>query len=143
MRASFAANSFVRDWTPADFKRGHAAWAKMLALVKLYSERGVLLTVGSDEPNSWIVPGPSLHREMATLVRAGISRGEVLKMATSNAARALGIEAETGTIAAGKKADLVLLTRDPTVDISNSDNIEWVMKAGVRYDPKKLIAQAR
>ncbi len=133
----------MRDWTPADFRRGHAAMEKMLALVKLYFDSGVLLTVGSDEPNPWIVPGPSLHREMALLVQAGIPRGEVLKMATSNAAKALGIEAESGTIAPGKRADLVLLSEDPTVEISNTDDIVWVMKDGVRYDPKKLLSEAR
>jgi imidazolonepropionase-like amidohydrolase len=143
MRASFPRVSLVRDWTAGDFRRGHAVWKKMLALVKLYADRGVLLTIGSDEPNAWIVPGPSLHREMALLVQAGIPRAEVLKMATSNAAKALGIQAEAGTIEAGKRADLVLLTADPTADISNSDNIEWVMKAGVRYEPKKLLAEAR
>ncbi len=143
MRASFPRLSFVRDWTPADFRRGHAALAKMLALVKLYADRGVLLTVGSDEPNPWIVPGPSLHREMALLVQAGIPRGEVLKMATSNAAKALGIEAESGTIAVGKRADLVLLSGDPTAEISNTSGIVWVMKDGVRHDPKKLLAEAR
>jgi imidazolonepropionase-like amidohydrolase len=143
MRASFARLSPVRDWTRADFRRGHAAMEKMLALVKLYFDSGVLLTVGSDEPNPWIVPGPSLHREMALLVQAGIPRGEVLKMATSNAAKALGIEAESGTIAPGKRADLILLSEDPTAEISNTDDIVWVMKDGVRYDPKKLLSEAR
>jgi imidazolonepropionase-like amidohydrolase len=143
MRASFPRLSLVRDWTAADFLRGHAALVKLFALVKLYADSGVLLTVGSDEPNPWIVPGPSLHREMALLVQAGISRGEVLKMATSNAAKALGIEAEAGTIAPGKRADLVLLSDDPTAEISNTSDIVWVMKDGVRYDPKKLLAQAR
>jgi imidazolonepropionase-like amidohydrolase len=143
MRSSFPRLSPVRDWTPADFRRGHLAMAKMLALVKLYFDSGVLLTVGSDEPNPWIVPGPSLHREMALLVQAGIPRGEVLKMATSNAAKALGIEAEAGTIAPGKRADLVLLSQDPTVEISNTSDIVWVMKGGVRYDPKKLLSEAR
>jgi imidazolonepropionase-like amidohydrolase len=119
------------------------AMAKILALVKVYFDSGVLLTVGSDEPNPWIVPGPSLHREMALLVQAGIPRAEVLKMATSNAAKALGIEAEAGTIAPGKRADLVLLSEDPTVEISNTGNIVWVMKGGVRYDPKKLLSEAR
>jgi imidazolonepropionase-like amidohydrolase len=143
MRASFSRLSAVRDWNAADFRRGHAAWEKMLALVKLYADRGVLLTVGSDEPNSWIVPGPSLHREMALLVQAGIPRATVLKMATANAAKALGIESEAGTIETGKRADLVLLTADPTADMSNTRRIEWVMKGGRRYDPKRLLSEAR
>lgn len=143
MRASFPRISFVSDWSVHEFQRGHDLWSKMMTLARLYSEDGVLLTVGSDEPNAWLVPGPSFHREMALLVEAGIAPREVLKMATANAARALGIASRAGTIEAGKRADLVLLSADPTADIANTRKIEWVMKAGDRYDPQKLLAQAR
>jgi imidazolonepropionase-like amidohydrolase len=141
MRKSFAANSFVRDWTPEDFRRGHAVWPKMLALVKRYREGGVLLTAGSDEPNAWIVPGPGFHRELALLVEAGIPALEVLSIATRNGAKALGLTGETGTISPGKRADLVFLKADPSTSIANTRTIEWVMKDGVRYEPGKLLAR--
>lgn len=141
MRKSFPANSLVRDWTLEDFRRGHAAWPKMLALVKRYREGGVLLTAGSDEPNSWIVPGPGFHRELELLVQAGIPPLEVLSIATRNGAKALGLIGETGTITPGKRADLVLLRADPTAAIANTRSIEWVMKDGVRYEPGKLLAR--
>jgi hypothetical protein len=72
MRASFPALSFVQDWSAEDFAHGRRAWPKMLALVRAYHRGGVLLTAGSDEPNSWIVPGPSLHTELELLVEAGL-----------------------------------------------------------------------
>jgi imidazolonepropionase-like amidohydrolase len=143
MRASFPRISFVRDWTAEDFRRGRVLWGKMLTLVRVYAERGVLLTIGSDEPNAWLVPGASLHSEMALLVDAGIPAREVLKMATGNAAKALGQSSQSGTIEAGKRADLVLLAANPTENIANTRKIEWVMKGGVRYDPEKLLVEAR
>jgi imidazolonepropionase-like amidohydrolase len=143
MRASFPRISFVSDWSAHDFERGHDLWSKMMKLVLVYWQDGVLLTVGSDEPNAWLVPGPSFHEEMALLAAAGISPLQVIKMATANAARALGVESGSGTVAVDKRADLVLLSADPTVDIANTRRIEWVMKAGVRYDREALLAQAR
>jgi hypothetical protein len=87
---------------------------------------------GSEPAPEMALPRPGRHPSR-----------RVLKMATSNAAKALGIEAEAGTIAVGKRADLVLLSGDPTAEISNTTGIVWVMKDGVRHDPKKLLAEAR
>jgi imidazolonepropionase-like amidohydrolase len=130
MGASFAALSFVRDWTPSDFERGHRVWPKMQALIRAYHRGGVLLTAGSDEPNSWIVPGPSLHTELELLTEAGLSPLEVLTIATRNGAEALGILPAVGTIETGKQADLVLLDHDPTADIRNTRSIALVVQRG-------------
>src|SRR6266566_2747038 len=73
MRSSFSILNPVRDWTTHDFEHGRRSWHKMDALVQAYSRGGVLLTAGSDEPNPWVVPGPSLHPEPALLVEAGLS----------------------------------------------------------------------
>jgi hypothetical protein len=105
MRSSFATLSFVRDWSREDFDHGQRAWPKMEALVRAYHRGGVLLTAGSDEPNSWIVPGPSLHTELELLVEAGLSPLEVLTIATRNGAESLGILNEVGTVSVGKRAD--------------------------------------
>ncbi|MGE5047181.1 MAG: amidohydrolase family protein [Deltaproteobacteria bacterium] len=118
------------DWTAQEGARARSVWPKMLALVKLYRDRGVRLVVGSDEPNPWVVPGPSLHREMELLVSAGIPPQEVLKMATRNAAEALGILKEAGTVEVGKRADLVVLSADPLVDITTTRKIELVLQRG-------------
>jgi imidazolonepropionase-like amidohydrolase len=141
MRASFPARSFVQDWSPQDFARGHRAWPKLLTLVRAYHRGGVLLTAGSDEPNSWIVPGPSLHTELELLVDAGLSPREVLTIATCNGAESLGIANQTGTIAVGKRADLIVLDRDPTRNIRNTRAISLVVQGGKRYVPSDLLGR--
>jgi imidazolonepropionase-like amidohydrolase len=89
--------------------------------------------------NPWVAPGASLHRELELLVSAGIPSLEVLRMATRNGARSLGIESEVGTIAVGKMADLVVLTADPVADIRNTRRIAWVMQGGNLARPADLL----
>ena len=122
--------TFTGDWSAADYARGHRLWPKVLALIRKYHEGGVLLTTGSDFPNPWVVPGASLHTELALLVEAGIPASEVLAMATSRGAAALGVAAQVGTIAPGMKANAVWLSADPSVDIRNTRTIRGVLKDG-------------
>ena len=138
MRSSFATLSFVRDWSREDFDHGQRAWPKMEALVRAYHRGGVLLTAGSDEPNSWIVPGPSLHTELELLVEAGLSPLEVLTIATRNGAESLGILNEVGTVSVGKRADLIVLAADPTRNIRNTRAISLVVQDGKRFTPSEL-----
>jgi imidazolonepropionase-like amidohydrolase len=76
------------------------------------------------------IPGESLHQELELLVSAGLTPGEVLRSAPRNGARALGREADFGTIEPGRRADLVVLTRDPLVRIEDTRSIERVMQGG-------------
>jgi Amidohydrolase family len=138
MRTSFPANSFVQDWSAEDFAHGRRVWPKMLALVRAYHRGGVLLTAGSDEPNSWIVPGPSLHTELELLVEAGLSPLEALTIATRNGAESLDLSAVVGTVTVGKRADLVVVDRDPTQNIRNTRAISLVVQGGRRYAPAEL-----
>lgn len=130
--------SFTDDWAPEDYARGRAAWPRMLALTKALHEGGVVLTAGSDLPNPWVVPGASLHDELILLHSADIPPLEVLKMATYNGAVSLKMEGEIGSIEAGKQADLLILTADPSRDLANSRAIVWVVRDGVFYDPDTL-----
>jgi imidazolonepropionase-like amidohydrolase len=130
--------SFVRDWSEADFVHRRRSWTKMQALIRAYQRGGVLLTAGSDEPNSWIVPGPSLHTELELLVEAGLSPLEALTMATRNGAEALGILSDTGTVIVGKRANLLLLDRDPARDVGNTRSIALVVKDGRAVPPSDL-----
>ena len=121
-------------WTPDAFRRAEAAWPTLLALVRRYHEAGVRLTAGSDTPNTWVIPGEGLHRELELLADAGLPPADVLRIATRNGAEALGLLAEVGTVEAGKRADLVLLTADPLASISNTRRIAWVMQGGERVE---------
>ena len=92
-----------------------------------------IVAAGTDQTS-----GPALHRELELLAAAGISPADVIVMATRNAARALGKQAELGTIEAGKLADVVLLKADPTLDINNAKLVDTVIKNGRVVDRGKL-----
>ncbi|MGZ3441762.1 MAG: amidohydrolase family protein, partial [Polyangia bacterium] len=98
-RVGWPAGSFTARWTAAQYRRAHAAWPRLLALTARMWRRGVRLTVGTDTPTPWIVPGASVHDEMALLHEAGLPPLEVLRAATANAARALGKGDLLGTVA--------------------------------------------
>ncbi|MFB3112353.1 MAG: amidohydrolase family protein, partial [Gemmatimonadales bacterium] len=102
---------------------------------------GHLITLGTDHP-SWgeFFSGFSIHRELLSFARAGIPPADVIKFATTNAARALGVGDKLGTIETGKLADLVVVRGSPLTDIRNARNVRWVMKAGRIYDPDRLLA---
>jgi imidazolonepropionase-like amidohydrolase len=88
------------------------------------------VVVGTDQA----VPGHSVHRTMELFVEAGFTPMEALKAATVVSARAMGVESETGTVEAGKRADLVILGGNPLENISNVRKTEQVMQGGVLYE---------
>ena len=126
-------------WKPEDYVEARKAWPAVLGYTKYLWNRGVPITVGTDMGNPWTVPGASFHREMELLAAAGIPTLEVLRLATRNGARSLGIESEVGTVAPGKIADLVLLAGDPTADIRNTRAIAWVIQRGRMSRPSDLL----
>lgn len=107
----------------------------VLAIARAYHERGVRLGAGSDVGNSWMTPGVSLHHELGLFQEAGIPPLEVLCLATRNGAEALGLAGELGTIEPGKRADLVVLRADPSVDIRATRAIVAVIQGGRRVEP--------
>jgi imidazolonepropionase-like amidohydrolase len=128
----------TKDWTAEEFDRAQAAWPKMLALVARMQRESVHLTTGSDLASPWVIPGVALHQELALLVSAGIAPAEVLRMATRNGADALGLLGESGTVEAGKRADLVVLDADPLRDIRNTRRIRYVVLGGRIFRPDEL-----
>ena len=110
----------------------------MQNLKKLW-DAGIPIAMGTDAGNIGTLHGPSVFREMALMHDAGLTPLEVLRSATVNGARAMGREADLGTIAMGKLADFVLLDADPLADVANLSHAAKVIKGGVVYDPKALI----
>lgn len=79
---------------------------------------------------------PNIHDEMAILVSdAGLKPLEAIRAATLNGAKVLGQEASFGTVAEGKRADIMVIKGDSRRDMANTRNIEWVMKGGMIYMP--------
>jgi imidazolonepropionase-like amidohydrolase len=130
----FARRSNTIDWTPDQYRAARKQWPKLLALVKLMYDRGVLLTAGTDTPFPWIVPGVSFHEELRLLAEAGIPAAAVIRMATVNAGLALNLN--IGVVEPGKEADLVVLTANPLDSLRNTERIEIVIKGGRVYRPK-------
>jgi len=92
---------------------------------------GVTILAGSDTQTG-VFPGAALHRELAALVAAGLTPVEALRAATGDAARFVANvpDPEFGTIAIGKRADLLLVEGDPTADIANVSRIVNVLLGG-------------
>ena len=101
--------------------------------LRLY-ESGVKLMAGSDAGayNSYVYPGPSLHKELESLVAVGLSPLEALKTSVINGPKWMGVEENYGAIANGKKADILLLKKNPLINITNTTSIQAVIKNG-RY----------
>jgi len=122
---------------PDSVGAGIVPWS--YAVTRLAHERGVPVAAGTDSaglpdaadgnPDLHALPG--IHAEMALLVEhAGFTPIEAIRAATLVSAGALGQQTTRGTIAPGKRADMVVLTADPAKDIHNTTKIDFVIKNG-------------
>lgn len=107
--------------------------------VKRLHQAGMTILAGSDV-QSGVFPGASLHRELATLVRAGLTPAQALRAATLDPARYLanGKEPDRGVIETGKRADLVLVNGEPLNDINALADIREVILNGQRLQRKAV-----
>jgi imidazolonepropionase-like amidohydrolase/Tol biopolymer transport system component len=98
------------------------------------AQRGVKVSIGAHGQQA----GVGAHWELGSFVRGGMTPVEALKAGTIVPAQSLGMAKDIGSIEAGKLADLVILSADPTQDIANSDKIEKVMLGGRLYDARTM-----
>jgi cytosine/adenosine deaminase-related metal-dependent hydrolase len=111
-----------------------AEWQALVSSLRTLHAAGIPIVAGTDQ----CIPGYSLHREMEIYVQAGFTPLEALQSATIVAARALGVEKESGSLEAGKRGDVLLLDADPLADIHNSRKVWRTVAAGAVYDPAPL-----
>lgn len=133
---------FDLGWTADDYARARAVWPKVQRFVRMMYAAGVPLTLGTDMNNPFVAPGASVAREMELHVAAGIPEWAVLRMATSDAARALKVDDRTGRLAPGLEADIVFLDADPSLDIAAVTTVAAVVENGRFHQPEALKREA-
>ncbi len=105
----------------------------------MFADAGGTLLAGTD-PTGYggVVPGFSGKREIELLVEAGFSFPQALRIATLNGAHYLGRDGEVGSLAPGKRADLVVVDGDPVKNPVAIESMPLVFKKGVGYDSKAI-----
>lgn len=115
-----------------------AAWRRrleresrtMAANLRRIAAAGLPIALGTDAGNPLTLHGPSIYAEAEAMQAAGLPAAAVLVAATRGGARALGREADLGTLEAGKAADLLVLDADPTADIAALRRLRYVVRGG-------------
>jgi imidazolonepropionase-like amidohydrolase len=119
---------------------GRRLFAKRRELILALHNAGVPLLAGTDAPMRNVPPGFGLHEELAEFVRSGLTPTAALRAATYEPARYFAVLDSLGSIARGKRAELVLLDADPRADIANAHRIAAVLTGGRVYDRAALDA---
>jgi imidazolonepropionase-like amidohydrolase len=107
-------------------------------VLRAAAEGGVLILFGTDSPQLFSVPGFSIHREARAMAATGLTPFQILAAGTRNVADFYGARDDFGTVAPGRRADLILLDADPLVDVANLERRAGVMVAG-RWLPEAEI----
>jgi imidazolonepropionase-like amidohydrolase len=136
-------DTYLSHWAAVNAKNNQMsvhALAKDMTLEVKFFRAGGLLVAGTD-PTGYggVIAGYGNWRAIELLVEAGLTPVEAIKVATSNGARLLGVDHETGSVEAGKAADLIVIDGNPAVSISDIRKAQTVFKDGIGYDTKQLI----
>lgn len=148
--------AFKREWSTADeinWKRNFGIWMKW---IKEFHGRGGLLTAGSDEPG---IGGIALIRELELLQEAGLHPIDVIRVATTNATKALGMDTLCG-IRVGCAADIAVINGNPIENFKvmygrgygvyglvprdeqwKSGGVAWTIKDGEVFDAQALLRE--
>jgi imidazolonepropionase-like amidohydrolase len=125
----------------AGFWKGPGAALRSTAarnLQRMYAA-GIPIAMGTDAGNPGTAHGPGVYAEMEAMQQAGMPASAVFASATIVAAKAMGLDQEVGSIAPGKRADLVIFDADPTANIRNARRIRSVVHNGVMYSREDLL----
>jgi len=114
-----------------DYQRNMSAFKTAMINLKKIHDAGIKVALGTDSGAFPVrTQGFTEHLEMELMVKAGLTPAQAITISTRNAAAALHIDQEKGTLEKGKKADLLILSANPFDDIRNTRKIESVWKEG-------------
>ena len=135
----------LADWQPMMAGMAPPAqanlWRGMLDSIARAQAAGVPIALGTDTNNPYVFPGYSAHLELELLVEAGLTPMQALIAGTRTAARMLGRAADAGTLAPGKRADVLLLSENPLNDIRATRTLHTVIRSGRVVDRDALLAE--
>ncbi len=130
----------VQQWTNAYNQRRNAPTYDAATSRRVVAARqevlaalhrgGARILMGTDAPQQFSVPGFSLHREFPRMRAAGMSPYDILATGTRNVGEYFQRQDAFGTVAVGRRADLLLLDADPLADVANLQRIAGVMARG-------------
>ncbi|MGB4960686.1 MAG: amidohydrolase family protein, partial [Saprospiraceae bacterium] len=114
-----------------EYENGHILTSKSL---KKLADKGVNINLGAHGQ----LQGLGAHWELWMLQQGGMSNYQALQCATVNGAALLGMEAQLGTLTAGKLADLIIIDGNPMEDIRKTENVVFTMINGRLYDTSTM-----
>lgn len=140
--------AYERAWEAVQglpLARAYAAFIpRLVRMERRFVEMGGTLLAGTD-PTGYggVVPGWSGRRQLQLMVEGGFSFPAALQVATLNGAVYLGRDRDVGSIAVGKRADLILADGDPVADLAALDRMPFVFKAGIGYRTEAIFTALR
>ncbi len=138
VRAAIASNQLDAIFSPESKAALRMSMPARYRILKMLDAADAGLLTGTDTVVPYLVPGFTPIDELDHFVAAGLTPYRALRAATINPARFLGIDAEAGTVAVGKRADLLLVDANPLEDVGNLWKRSGVMLAG-RWLPQAEI----
>jgi hypothetical protein len=113
--------------------RYRKSWEKLVATIKVFHDAHITLVAGTDA-----LPGLMLDHELEIFVQGGLSTADALRAATIVPARVMKVDKRSGSIAAGKVADLVVIDGDPLARITDLRRTVTTYRAGVAFASREL-----
>jgi imidazolonepropionase-like amidohydrolase len=130
----------LQSWTPAMYEQMRAKNKVARKLVADLSRAGAKLVLGTDTGNPYVVPGFAVHAELGLLVASGLTPWQALHMATVAPAELVDQPGAFGAVIPGARADLLVVDRDPLVDITALAQPSLVVVRGKRHERAALLA---